>query len=103
MDEVTISVTLAARNFSDCVNRTRYQGTSFLSEKNGVPVARLIPIQRNYGADLEQLADTLRQNRKTSLLKPEVERLPVQSTAIEGEAKQNQEPARLPKRPTLNW
>lgn len=40
---VEISVTEAARNFSDCVNRVRYQGTTFVLHKNGVPVARIVP------------------------------------------------------------
>jgi prevent-host-death family protein len=43
--EVPISVTEAARNFADCVNRVRYQGASFLLEKNGVPVARIVPVE----------------------------------------------------------
>jgi antitoxin (DNA-binding transcriptional repressor) of toxin-antitoxin stability system len=36
-----ISVTEAARNFADCVNRVRYQNVSFVLLKN--PVARLVP------------------------------------------------------------
>jgi antitoxin (DNA-binding transcriptional repressor) of toxin-antitoxin stability system len=43
MREQAISVTEAARNFSDCINRTRYQGTTFILHKNGVPVARIVP------------------------------------------------------------
>ncbi|HUA93389.1 MAG TPA: type II toxin-antitoxin system prevent-host-death family antitoxin [Terracidiphilus sp.] len=43
MRTVSISVTEASRNFADCVNRARYQGTTFILEKNGVPVARLVP------------------------------------------------------------
>jgi prevent-host-death family protein len=46
MHEVTITVTEAARNFSDCVNRARYQGTTFVLLKNGVPVARIVPENR---------------------------------------------------------
>jgi antitoxin (DNA-binding transcriptional repressor) of toxin-antitoxin stability system len=38
-----ISVTEAARNFADCVNRVRYQNTTFVLLKNGAPVARLLP------------------------------------------------------------
>ena len=41
--ETAISVTEAARNFADCVNRAHYQNQSFLLLKNGVPFARLIP------------------------------------------------------------
>jgi antitoxin (DNA-binding transcriptional repressor) of toxin-antitoxin stability system len=43
MEKVAISVTEAARNFSDCVNRARYQNVTFLLLKNGSPVARLAP------------------------------------------------------------
>ena len=38
-----ISVTDAARNFADCVNRVHYQNVTFVLLKNGSPVARLIP------------------------------------------------------------
>ena len=43
MKEEIISVTDAARNFADCVNRVRYQKVTFLLLKNGVPVARIVP------------------------------------------------------------
>jgi prevent-host-death family protein len=43
MRELAISVTDAARNFADCINRARYQGTTFVLHKNGVPVARIVP------------------------------------------------------------
>ena len=39
----TISVTEAARNFSDCVNRAHYQNVTFVLLKGGTPVARLVP------------------------------------------------------------
>ncbi len=38
-----ISVTNAARNFADCVNRAHYQNVTFVLLKGGIPVARLIP------------------------------------------------------------
>lgn len=38
-----ISVTDAARNFADCINRARYQNISFVLLKNGLSVAQLIP------------------------------------------------------------
>jgi antitoxin (DNA-binding transcriptional repressor) of toxin-antitoxin stability system len=47
MRSVSISVTEAARNFADCVNRARYQGTTFVLRKNGVAVARIGPVERN--------------------------------------------------------
>src|SRR5207253_6680178 len=43
MKKTVITVTEAARNFADCVNRAHYQNTSFVLLKNGKPVARLIP------------------------------------------------------------
>ncbi|MFZ1086079.1 MAG: type II toxin-antitoxin system Phd/YefM family antitoxin [Terracidiphilus sp.] len=46
MSTETISVTEAARNFSECVNRVRYQGTTFVLRKNGVSVARIVPEER---------------------------------------------------------
>jgi antitoxin (DNA-binding transcriptional repressor) of toxin-antitoxin stability system len=52
---VSISVTEASRNFADCVNRARYQGTIFFLHKNGIPVARITPIERtvNLGSEFE--------------------------------------------------
>ena len=49
MREQAISVTEAARNFSDCINRARYQGTTFILHKNGVPVARIVPAEMKPG------------------------------------------------------
>jgi prevent-host-death family protein len=43
MRTVPMSVTEASRNFADCINRARYQGTTFILHKNGVPVARIVP------------------------------------------------------------
>lgn len=43
MEKVSISVTEAARNFAEYVNRARYQGTTFVLHKNGKPVARIVP------------------------------------------------------------
>jgi antitoxin (DNA-binding transcriptional repressor) of toxin-antitoxin stability system len=43
MIEKEISVTEAARNFADCINRAHYQGVTFILHKNGVPVARIEP------------------------------------------------------------
>jgi len=43
MQKTTISVTEAARNFADCVNRAHYQNVTFVRLKNGSPVARLVP------------------------------------------------------------
>jgi antitoxin (DNA-binding transcriptional repressor) of toxin-antitoxin stability system len=46
MSTKAISVTEAARNFADCINRAHYQGTTFVLHKNGVPVARIVPEER---------------------------------------------------------
>jgi len=43
MRKTTITVTEAARNFADCVNRAHYQNVTFVLLKNGSPVARLVP------------------------------------------------------------
>jgi prevent-host-death family protein len=43
MKKTNISVTEAARNFADCVNRVHYRNQSFVLVKNGKPLARLIP------------------------------------------------------------
>ena len=43
MKKRVISVTEAARNFADCVNRAHYQNITFVLLKNGSPVARLVP------------------------------------------------------------
>lgn len=43
MKENFISVTEAARNFADCVNRVHYQNLTFVLLKNGTPFARLVP------------------------------------------------------------
>ncbi|MCZ7636904.1 MAG: type II toxin-antitoxin system Phd/YefM family antitoxin [Verrucomicrobia bacterium] len=43
MKEMTITVTEAARNFADCVNRAHYQHTTFVLLKNGKPFARIAP------------------------------------------------------------
>ena len=38
-----ISVTDAARNFADCINRAHYQNVTFVLLKSGYPVARIVP------------------------------------------------------------
>jgi len=61
MRKTTISVTDAARNFADCVNRAHYQNVTFVLLKNGLPVARLVPDNEKVcaGRDLaEALAKT---------------------------------------------
>jgi antitoxin (DNA-binding transcriptional repressor) of toxin-antitoxin stability system len=43
MPDRHISVTAAARGFSDLINRIRYRGESAVLVKNGAPVARITP------------------------------------------------------------
>jgi antitoxin (DNA-binding transcriptional repressor) of toxin-antitoxin stability system len=43
MKKKSITVTEAARNFADCVNRAHYQNVTFVLLKNGEPFARLMP------------------------------------------------------------
>jgi antitoxin (DNA-binding transcriptional repressor) of toxin-antitoxin stability system len=56
MKETTITVTDAARNFADCVNRAHYQNTTFVLLKNGKPFARIEPDaeKRCTGRDLAE-------------------------------------------------
>jgi prevent-host-death family protein len=64
--KTVISVTEAARNFADCVNRAHYQNVTYVLLKNGVPVARLVPAEEKDGQKEEKLctgrdlAETLR-------------------------------------------
>jgi prevent-host-death family protein len=63
MKTTEITVTEAARNFADCVNRVRYQGITFVLLKNGLPVARLVPEitePDEEGASIRKLAADLR-------------------------------------------
>jgi antitoxin (DNA-binding transcriptional repressor) of toxin-antitoxin stability system len=38
-----ITVTEAARNFADCVNRAHYQNVTFVLHRSGAAVARIVP------------------------------------------------------------
>jgi antitoxin (DNA-binding transcriptional repressor) of toxin-antitoxin stability system len=61
MKKTNISLTEAARNFADCVNRVHYQNVTFVLLKNGEPFARLVPDDEKvcFGRDLaEVLAKT---------------------------------------------
>ena len=61
MKTETISVTQAARNFADCVNRAHYQNVTFVLLKNGSPVARLVPAGGR-GCSNRELASILRKH-----------------------------------------
>ena len=56
MTKKIITVTEAARNFADCVNRVHYQNLTFVLLKNGTPFARLEPESRKVctGRDLAE-------------------------------------------------
>lgn len=56
MSDIIITVTEAARNFADCVNRAHYQSQTFMLLKNGVPFARLVPAGKRtrHGRDLAE-------------------------------------------------
>ena len=56
MKETPITVTEAARNFADCINRAHYQNTTFVLLKNGKPFARIEPDseKRCTGRDLAE-------------------------------------------------
>jgi prevent-host-death family protein len=60
MKKTIISVTDAARNFADCVNRVRYQNVTFVLLKNGTPVARIVPLE-NKTCTGRELAEALRE------------------------------------------
>ncbi len=72
-----ISVTEAARIFSDLMNRVRYRGESFVVERGGKPICEIIPANppRFSGA---QLANLLR-----SLPKPDEEYLAIVEKLVE--------------------
>jgi prevent-host-death family protein len=59
MSEQVITVTEAARNFADCINRAHYQGTTFVLHKNGVPVARIVPYVKEKVCTGRDLAEAL--------------------------------------------
>jgi prevent-host-death family protein len=100
MKELVISVTQAARRFADCVNRVRYQGTSFVLQKNGVPVARIVPVESASGTDLERLAVALREAREEADLDEEE---PLKLIAAAKEPREISPHPNPPKRNLLNW
>jgi len=65
MKKTPISVTEAARNFADCVNRVRYQNLSYVLLKNGSPVARLVPDKEKVcrGRDLAEALSGIKLSR----------------------------------------
>jgi prevent-host-death family protein len=105
MQEHVISVTAAARRFADCVNRVRYQGVSFVLQKNGIPVARIVPVDSSSGTHLEQLAVALREARKEALF---IEEAAFEEEAVappdeKAELPKSSQPPSPTRRPLLNW
>jgi antitoxin (DNA-binding transcriptional repressor) of toxin-antitoxin stability system len=56
-----ISVTEAARSFSELMNRVRYRGESFVVERGGKPICEILPAKppKLSGADLASLLRSL--------------------------------------------
>ena len=52
-----ISATNAARNFSDLINRVRYQGASFEIERGNEVIARIIPASPPLSLSIADLDD----------------------------------------------
>ena len=61
MKKTAITVTEAARNFSDCISRAHYQNVTFVLLKNGKPIARIVPDREKvcYGRDLAKVLENL--------------------------------------------
>jgi len=68
MERVSISVTDAARNFAECVNRVRYQDVTFVLLKNGTPVAQIAPPPKesSTGGELAKRLARVRLSREES-------------------------------------
>jgi antitoxin (DNA-binding transcriptional repressor) of toxin-antitoxin stability system len=66
--ERVISATALARRLGDVLGRIRYRGESFVIERNGVAVARLVPAEADHHASV---VDALRQWRDAAEPEPE--------------------------------
>jgi prevent-host-death family protein len=66
MRKIKITVTEAARNFADCVNRARYQNASFVLTKNGEAVAQIIPAKEKVctGKELAEVLTKVRLSKR---------------------------------------
>jgi prevent-host-death family protein len=100
MREQVISVTEAARNFADCVNRARYQGMSFVLHKNGVPVARIVPVEKaDKTGEPTAAGSEVEEHRELHLSEEEAAALLRQLE----KARKAQLPSRYATRRALNW
>lgn len=52
--EHRISATELARRLGDVIGRVRYRGDSFVVERNGDPVARIVPVPGNAASSLRE-------------------------------------------------
>lgn len=50
--EHRVAATELARNLGDILNRVRYRGDAFVVERNGKPVARIVPLHGAPGASV---------------------------------------------------
>ncbi len=66
MKKTTLTVTDAARNFADCVNRAHYQHMTFVLLKNGKPFARIEPDAEKHctGRDLAEALSKIKLSTK---------------------------------------
>ena len=52
--ELRITATELAKKLGDVLGRIRYRGDSFLVERNGEPVARILPLPSKAGASVAE-------------------------------------------------
>ncbi len=100
MKERVISVTTAARMFADCVNRVRYQGVSFLLQKNGISVARIVPVDPVSRANLEDVVAVDVEVRSAARAGREDAAVPPSDASVDARTLPSE--GRL-KTPPLNW
>jgi antitoxin (DNA-binding transcriptional repressor) of toxin-antitoxin stability system len=98
--ERVISVTTAARTFADCVNRVRYQGVSFLLQKNGISVARIVPVDPVSGLSLDDVVAPPAEAQPGALVGAKEPSLQPKELSAEASAPESPNP---PPRPILNW
>lgn len=55
MTDTRVTATELARNLGEVLGRIRYRGDSFLVERNGEPVARLVPLVERPTASLREV------------------------------------------------
>lgn len=67
--EVRITATELARSVGDVLGRVRYRGDTFVVERNGEPVARVVPVP---GATVATVGEALRAWRDAGPPDPEL-------------------------------